>query len=440
MDYQYRSRIKEISSHFFAQKIYLIIFCLLISIDVFPQIQWPPPPDPGILGVVPDKCGYDEELAQQMKAILGDNWGYGYDSLLIDLARWEQSPYVTIDSIGASVQNRALWQLTITSNPAAPSNMKKTIFVHARTHPGEVQAFWVTNELINLLTSEDPFSQFVRENCTFYIIPMYNPDGVELEYPRQNAHGVDLESNWNTFPSEPEVQTLRNRFSELMSSPAPIEVALNMHSAIACTRYFVYHDSVGTTYQFTLLEKDFINGVRSYFPNGPHGIEPWNYYVSWTSGTPLVYPESWFWINFAESVMALTYEDMNCPEAGSYDTTAFALLHGVADYLGVVTTIALEPSLRQNQQLVLDQNYPNPVQLSQYDAHTIIQYKLKVPQNVRLSLYDVLGRQIATLDQGFRNSGTQRVYFDASHLSSGVYLYRLETPTGTITKKLFLVQ
>lgn len=437
MNCQYRDRVIENLSQILAQKTYLIIFCALISINVFAQNQLQPLSGSGILGDLPDKCGYDEELALQMKAILGDNWGYSYDSLLIDLTRWEQSPYVTIDSIGASVQNRALWQLTITSNPAATSNTKKTIFIHARTHPGEVQAFWVTNELINLLISEDPFSQFVRENCTFYIIPMYNPDGVELEYPRENAHGVDLESNWNTFPSEPEVQTLRNRFSELMSSPAPIELALNMHSAIACTRYFVYHDSAGTSYQFTLLEKDFINGVRSYFPNG---IEPWNYYVSWTGGTPLVYPESWFWLNFSESVMALTYEDMNCPQAGAYDTTAFALLHGVADYLGIVTIIALDRSSQQNLQFVLDQNYPNPVQLSQHDANTIIQYKLKTPQNVRLSLYDVLGRRIAVLDQGFRNSGTQRVYFDASHLSSGVYLYRLETPTGTRTKKLFLVE
>ena len=50
-----------------------------------------------------DKCGYDEVLAKQLLAALGDNWGYGYDSLLVDLKRWQQSPYVTVDSLGASV-------------------------------------------------------------------------------------------------------------------------------------------------------------------------------------------------------------------------------------------------------------------------------------------------------------------------------------------------
>lgn len=436
-NHQLKNQMKNTFSKLLWQKFILLLFCLLLPAEVFSQPQSRGIPGLTISGDMIDKCGYDEHLALQMKAKLGGNWGYGYDSLLIDLGRWSQSPYVIIDSIGASVQNRALWQLTITSDVPTRNLERRTVFVHARTHPGEVQAFWVTNELINLLISEDFYSQFVRKNCIFYIIPMYNPDGVELGYPRQNANGVDIESNWNTFPHESEVAVLKARFTELMTSPEPIEVALNMHSSIACTRYFVYHDATGTSYQYTLLEQDFINGVRYYYPNG---IEPWNYFVSWIGGTPLVYPESWFWLNFTEAVMALTYEDMNCPEAGAYDTTAFALLHGVTDYLGIVTTIALNEDPHQNEQLALEQNYPNPVLLTQQDARTIIQYNLTTPQTIRLSLYDVLGRQVATLDQGFRNSGTQRIYFDASHLSSGVYLYRLETPSGTHTRRLFVIE
>jgi hypothetical protein len=419
-------------------QIAILILIVLSPSQLFSQIQTPGyGRNENFIGIV-DKCGFDEQLALQMKAELGGNWGYGYDSLLIDLSRWRQSPYVTIDSIGASVQNRALWQLTITSDLPARNLQKRTVFVHARTHPGEVQSFWVTNELINLLISEDPFSQFVRESCTFYIIPMYNPDGVELEYPRQNANGIDIESNWNTFPHEPEVAALKDRFIDLMTSAEPIEVALNMHSAIACTRYFVYHHENGTSFPYTQLEQSFINGIRYYYLQG---IEPWNYFVSWTASTLLQYPESWFWTNFAEAVMALTYEDMNCVEAGAYDTTAFAILHGVMDYLDLVTTIAIDRSHQQNEQFILHQNYPNPVQLTQQDARTtIIQYNLTIPQTIRLSLYDILGRRIAILDQGFRNSGTQRVYFDASNLSNGIYLYRLETPSGIQTRRLFVIE
>ena len=62
------------------------------------------------------KCGIipEPELILQRDS---QNWGYGYDSLLGDLNRWGESPYVTIDSLGATVQNRAIWELTISESP-----------------------------------------------------------------------------------------------------------------------------------------------------------------------------------------------------------------------------------------------------------------------------------------------------------------------------------
>jgi murein tripeptide amidase MpaA len=127
-----------------------------------------------------DKCGYDETLSTVLLQILGDHWGYGYDTLLVDLARWAQSPYVYIDSIGASVQNRALWELKISAN-TLPLEPRSVVYIHARTHPNEVQSTWVTNEIIKRLLSESAFAQLIREKCVVYVVPMYNPDGVELE-------------------------------------------------------------------------------------------------------------------------------------------------------------------------------------------------------------------------------------------------------------------
>lgn len=388
--------------------------------------------------IIEDKCGYDEKLALEMKELLGNNWGYGYDSLLVDLSRWAQSPYVTVDSLGASVQNRAIWQLTITSNQPPGPIPRRTVFIHARTHPSEVQGFWATNEMIQFLLTEASLAKSLREAFVFYIIPMYNPDGVELGYFRENANMVDLESNWDANPVEPEVAVLRNRFSELMASNAPIEVALNMHASFRCRRYFVYHDAAGTSVQFTLLEQSFINGVRFYFPGG---IEPWNYFVSWTSGTPPYYPESWFWMNFAESVMALTYEDMNCTAAGSYDSTALALLQGIADYLSVPTSLLPAAARRDNEQVVLQQNFPNPISATESrTASTVIQYVLNKPLFIRLSLYDVLGRQIAVLDAGYRSAGVHSVPVKVAGLSNGYYFYRLETPENVKVRRLLVIK
>lgn len=379
-----------------------------------------------------DKCGFDEFLAKRQLEILGSRWGYGYDSLLADLPRWSASPYVSVQSIGKSVRNRDLWELTITA-PDSSDDIRRTVYVHARTHPNEVQSFWVTSEMIRYLLGEEPLAQLLRSRCTFHIVPMYNPDGVELEYARQNANGIDIESNWDKNPVEPEVAALRLRFIQLMASPAPIEIALNMHSSYDCVRYFVFHDSVGTSAAFTVLEKKFINGVSSHFPGG---FAPWNFFVSWKTGTPTHYPESWFWMRYREAVMALTYEDMNCSSAGDYDRTAYALLHGVADYLGLTPLPVLSRDELVADAVILHQSYPNPVAPGTGSHTVLIRYELPSAQPVRLVLYDVLGRRVMLLEEGDRPAGVFTSRLDVGGLGSGMYFYRLETPHGSRVQRL----
>ncbi|BDQ03205.1 M14 family zinc carboxypeptidase [Ignavibacterium sp.] len=377
-----------------------------------------------------DKCGFPPESESQVNSI--DNWGYSYDSLLTDLEIWRQSPYVKIDSIGLSVQGRPLWQLTITSDPNNIAG-KRTVYIHARTHPQETEGFWVTKEIIKILLTENSFAQTVRENCVFYIVPMYNPDGVELGYPRRNANNVDLESNWFTFPNEPEVAALKARFTELMASPNPIEVELNMHSSSLCKRYFVYHDSTGTSPQFAVMQQQFIEGVRSYYPTG---IEPWNYYVSWTGGNPMKYPESWFWYYHGESVMALTYEDMyQCSGTGNFNVTAKAILRGVMDYMNIPTEVELSDNSIPSE-FTLEQNYPNP-----FNPTTKISWQSPVSSWQTIKLYDLMGREIETIINGYFEAGYHSTLLTVnSSLSSGVYFYRLQAGNFTQTKKMILMR
>ena len=266
-----------------------------------------------------------------------DKWGYGYDSLLIDLEKWRSNPLVKVDSIGATVQGRAIWMLTITEGkdsvgkPEDPAWRKRRVFVHARTHPAEVQAHHVSKEMIRLLLDSTAGSAAIRQDFIFNIIPMYNPDGVELGHPRQNANLVDIESNWNKPALEPEVQVLKRRFEFLMAGPTPVEVALNLHSdQFNCKRFFFFHEAGGTSPAYVDLEKDFIGKARRYFPSG---IEDWFFITSWPVTTGTQYPEGFWWLGFREKVMALTYEDSNCPGAGEYDSTARALVLGAVDYL-----------------------------------------------------------------------------------------------------------
>ena len=83
----------------------------------------------------------------------------------------------------------------------------------------------------------------------------------------------------------------------------------------------------------------------------------------------------------------------------------------------------------------LMQNYPNP-----FNPSTEIGFTLPESANVRLAVYDVLGRQVQLLIDGTMEAGTHEVLFDASDLPSGTYLYRLETPQGSVVRTMLLAK
>ena len=70
----------------------------------------------------------------------------------------------------------------------------------------------------------------------------------------------------------------------------------------------------------------------------------------------------------------------------------------------------------------LHPNYPNP-----FATTTTIGYELAAPGRVRLTVYDLLGREVATLVDGARPAGRHTVSFDARGLASGAYIYRIHT-------------
>jgi len=84
----------------------------------------------------------------------------------------------------------------------------------------------------------------------------------------------------------------------------------------------------------------------------------------------------------------------------------------------------------------LQQNFPNP-----FNPSTTIQYALPAQSQVNLTVYDMLGQRVATLLSGqVQSAGSHSVNFDASNLSSGVYIYRLQAGSQSITRKMILLK
>jgi len=84
---------------------------------------------------------------------------------------------------------------------------------------------------------------------------------------------------------------------------------------------------------------------------------------------------------------------------------------------------------------VLEQNYPNP-----FNPTTTISYKLPYSSKVVLKVFNILGKEVATLVNSQETAGLHQVEFNASSLASGVYFYQINAGKFVATKKLILLK
>jgi hypothetical protein len=101
---------------------------------------------------------------------------------------------------------------------------------------------------------------------------------------------------------------------------------------------------------------------------------------------------------------------------------------------GVVTSIN-DDDTQIAGSFELEQNYPNP-----FNPTTNISYEIPESGDVSLKVFNMLGQQVATLVNNQQGAGSYTVDFDASNLSSGMYIYRLETAGQSITRKMMLIK
>ncbi|MFZ4620284.1 MAG: sugar-binding protein [Bacteroidota bacterium] len=99
------------------------------------------------------------------------------------------------------------------------------------------------------------------------------------------------------------------------------------------------------------------------------------------------------------------------------------------DALGVSTGAAVPESYS------LDQNFPNP-----FNPTTSINYRLAKSGLVSLKVYDVLGREVATLVNGVQDAGVHNVQLNGTKLASGMYLYKIESGSFSAVKKMMLLK
>jgi hypothetical protein len=119
------------------------------------------------------------------------------------------------------------------------------------------------------------------------------------------------------------------------------------------------------------------------------------------------------WATFDEIKIAATYADLNRPPSGIFTSPVGNLPYRFA----------------------LEQNYPNP-----FNPSTTISYNVPIQTQVKIALFDILGREVTILVNAVKQPGTYQVTFDASRLTSGIYFYRMQAGSYAQTRKMMLME
>ena len=103
---------------------------------------------------------------------------------------------------------------------------------------------------------------------------------------------------------------------------------------------------------------------------------------------------------------------------------------GVANML-----TAVEDEIQQISEFRLNQNYPNP-----FNPTTTISFTIAATSDVALKVFNVLGKEVATVVNEMKSAGNYSIIFNSSGLSSGVYFYQLKADNIVLTKKFVLMK
>ena len=141
------------------------------------------------------------------------------------------------------------------------------------------------------------------------------------------------------------------------------------------------------------------------------------------------------WVNSSQTVYeydsnnnntVLTYQNWNGTGWVNY-------LRYLYTYILIVTDVNDEEL--GVDQFDLFQNYPNP-----FNPSTTIRFSLPVQTQLKINTYNMLGELVKTISDNIFEPGFYNISFDASELSSGTYIYRLESDSFVETKKMILLK
>ena len=132
------------------------------------------------------------------------------------------------------------------------------VMIIGRQHPPEATGTMALLAFVEELAGDSPLAQEFREDFRVHVIPLVNPDGVDLGHWRHNTGGVDLNRDWVAF-NQPETRAVRDTYSEILEAPGhELWFGIDFHST----------------------QRDVFYALERAFETDPAGIiDPWLDYI-----------------------------------------------------------------------------------------------------------------------------------------------------------------
>lgn len=146
------------------------------------------------------------------------------DSIYRWVDKLAEKPFVTVEEIGKSAENRPIRLMNI-GNPES----KNLVMVLSRQHPPEVTGWLAMKYFVETLCRENQAAEKFREDFRVLVVPLANPDGVDNGHWRHNAHGIDLNRDWEDF-NQPETQAIKNFVMQEADEGGKFIFAVDFHS------------------------------------------------------------------------------------------------------------------------------------------------------------------------------------------------------------------
>lgn len=193
---------------------------------------------------------------------------------------------------GKSVKGRDLLYLDIYEGSKEDKPM---VVLLSRQHPPEVSGYLAMRHYVNALLDTNVIASSFRQKYRTLVLPMLNPDGVDMGHWRHNAHGIDLNRDWGIYV-QPEIkQTVDFIVREAKMNDNEVVLGLDFHS----TQEDIFYTYVDSMRSHIPGFKDFwIYGIDQAMPDYEPVDEP--------SGLTQPYSKVWFYTQFGAE--AVTYE------------------------------------------------------------------------------------------------------------------------------------